>query len=132
MHYFCYNLYLSMRRMRCHRTQQTQMRRYNIRQFVVSKLSVCWKWKFRRRQLKVATLKRDVVATLWQHSANIVTTLQSNNSTNALQHLFNIVSTLPQPIFWYSLESHLHTDNRHFTIKSWALASLPWRPCKPI
>ena len=51
----------------------------------------------------VATLKRDVVATFWQRSANIVTTLQSNNSTNALQHLFNIVSTLPQPIFWYSL-----------------------------
>ena len=40
----------------------------------------------------VATLKSDVEATLRQRGANIVTTLQSNNFKNALQHLLNITS----------------------------------------
>ena len=58
-------------------------------------------------------LKSDVVATLWQRNANVVTMIKSRNFINDLKTSFsNVVSTSPQLLVWYSLESCLHADNR--------------------
>ena len=77
----------------------------------------------------VATLRSNITATLWQRKANVVTTLQSRNSTK-------YITTYFQLILWHYLQSYLYADNSQLksvnTVPSWALASPTWWPCKPI
>ena len=59
----------------------------------------------------VVTLKSDIVATLWQHRANFVTTLQSCNFAKCLMSVQRCVNVVSASILIF-----LYADNVHLNL----------------